>query len=207
MTAVRLLIADDHPIVVQGITRFAELEPTLEVIGAAASADALLALLETTTPDVISLDVQMPGMKGPRTVEAVAAAGAPVLLFTLHPIDLAIASLIHAGAAGYLPKSSSLERYVEAIHALHGGGRVLPPELEALLDAPAAKAPSELLTPREMQVFERLVMGETIKEAAFSLGLSVSTVYTYSDRIRTKLGVRTQPELVRYAASWDLDQR
>ncbi|HBQ14401.1 MAG TPA: DNA-binding response regulator, partial [Myxococcales bacterium] len=99
------------------------------------------------------------------------------------------------------------ERYVEAIHALHGGGRVLPPELEALLDAPAAKAPSELLTPREMQVFERLVMGETIKEAAFSLGLSVSTVYTYSDRIRTKLGVRTQPELVRYAASWDLDQR
>ena len=101
----------------------------------------------------------------------------------------------------------ALERYVEAIHALHGGGRVLPPELEALLDAPAAKAPSELLTPREMQVFERLVMGETIKEAAFSLGLSVSTVYTYSDRIRTKLGVRTQPELVRYAASWDLDQR
>lgn len=202
---IRVLVADDHPIVVQGITRFAEVEPSFEVTASAGGVEALLELAQAHEVDVISLDVQMPGMAGPRTVEAVARFGAPILLFTLHPIDAAIAALVHAGARGYLPKSSSLEDYVDALHALHRGERRLPPELQALLDAPAAQAPDEILTPRELQVFERLATGETTKEAAFALGLSASTVYTYSDRIRRKLGVRTQAELVRVAASWDLD--
>lgn len=205
MTAVRVFVADDHPVVVQGIERFAAIVPELEVVGTAASADAIRAALDELRPDVVSLDVQMPGMKGTRTIEEITKRGAPILLFTLHAIDAAVAALVAAGARGYLSKSSSLDEYVRAVRVLRDGGTWFPDALERLLEGPAVKSPEELLTPRELEVFERLVECETPKEAAFTLGLSSSTVYTYTDRIRRKLGVRTQAELVRYAATWDLD--
>jgi len=205
VSALRVVLADDHPVVLGGVERFCEAEPDLEVVAAVSSIDALHAALERSRADVVSLDVQLPGMEGPRTVEAIAAHGAPVLLFTLHPVDAAIAALVQAGARGYVSKSRSLVEYADALRAVAAGERHLPDELAPLLDAPARPGPRELLTPRELEVFEQLVGGATVKEAAFELGLSASTVYTHLDRIRAKVGVRTQAELVRYAASWDLD--
>ncbi|HJL16927.1 MAG TPA: response regulator transcription factor [Sandaracinaceae bacterium LLY-WYZ-13_1] len=205
MTPVRIFVADDHPVVVEGIERFASLEPALEVVGTAATADAIRPGLERTRPDVLSLDVQMPGMRGPTTVAAIADTGVPILLFTLHPVDDAIAALVRAGASGYLAKSSSLDAYRDAIRALHDGERRLPDALRARLAGPLQRPPEEVLTRRELDVFRRLAAGETVKEAAFQLGLSPSTVYTHAERVRRKLGVTTAAEMARYAASWDLD--
>lgn len=201
MTPVRVLAVDDHPIVLEGLVRFANVEPGLEVVRTAGSLHELEPLLEALAPDVISLDVQVPGMEGPRTVRALAERGPPILLFTLLEVGDALAALVEAGARGYLRKSSSMAEYLEAARALRDGQRWLPPRLEALAARPA-RAPSALLTPRELEIFGILAKGRSVKEVAFALGLSSSTVYNHYDRIRKKLGVGSLAELVQYAAEW-----
>ena len=185
----RVVVADDHPVVVRGLERFATIEPDLDVVGTASDADAVPAVLRETRPHVVSLDVQMPGMVGPSTIESIAREGVPILLFTFHPIDAELATLMEAGARGYVPKSATLRR----------GERVLPRELGALLDERAATGLGDALTTREREVLDRLARFEAPKEIAHALGLSPSTVYTYRERIRAKLGIRTQADLVAYA--------
>ncbi|HJK91199.1 MAG TPA: response regulator transcription factor [Polyangiaceae bacterium LLY-WYZ-15_(1-7)] len=206
MSATRVLVVDDHPVVVEGIERFAAVEPRLEVIGTAGTIEQAEARLADATPHVLSLDVQLPGMRGPRTVEALARHEVPILLFTLHPIDEAVAALVRAGARGYLAKASPMDAYLEAVEALRTGERRLPEALEALLAADEARGPEELLTPRELEVFRLLARGLSTKEVAFELGRSASTVYTHAERIRKKLGVDTAAELVRYAERWRFDR-
>lgn len=200
----RLFVADGHPIVVEGLAGLAATEPALELVGRASTADGLVAKLTERRPDVLSLDVQMPGVRGPRTIAALAATGVPVLLFTLHPVDVALAALVRAGAAGYLSKSSPLDTYLDAVRAVRDGKRWLPDRLRERLAAPDRAPPEDVLTPRELDVFRRLAEGQTVKEAAFQLGLSPSTVYTHAERIRRKLGVSTAAEMARYQASWAL---
>jgi DNA-binding NarL/FixJ family response regulator len=204
---IRLLVADDHPVVIEGLARLAAREPALELVGSVRSAEAALDALEAAPrrPDVLSLDAQMPGVRGPRTVAALAARGVPILLFTRRPIDDALAALVHAGASGYLPKSSPLDAFLEAVRALRGGAQVLPAALRARLDAPPRRPPEEVLTPRELEVFRRLARGETVKEAAFHLGSAPSTVYTHAERVRRKLGLSTPAEMARCAATWALE--
>ncbi len=202
---IRLFIADDHPVVVEGIERFVLGVPDVTIVGTAAHAHDLEERVAESRPDVLSLDVQMPGMRGPSTVAAAAALGIPILLFTLHPIDDAIAALVHAGAKGYLGKSTLMPAYVEAVRTLYGGGTVLPEALTDRLAGPSPVPPEELLSPRELEVFERLAQGDSIKEAAFHLGVAQSTLYTHAARVREKLGVSSSAELVRYADSWKLD--
>ncbi len=206
MSLIRLFIADDHPMLVEGIERIAARDGDLEVVGTAASAEGLPEAIAEAGADVLSLDVQMPGMRGPSTIASIVTVGVPILLFTLHPIDDAIAALVRAGAAGYLSKSNRSKAYLDAIRAVHRGEQVVPDELVDRLRSTAPPgSPEEVLTPRELEVFRRLAAGSTIKEAAFALGMSASTAYTHTDRIRRKLGVSTGAEMARYAASWDLD--
>ena len=134
----RVVVADDHPVVVRGLERFATIEPDLDVVGTASDADAVPAVLRETRPHVVSLDVQMPGMVGPSTIESIAREGVPILLFTFHPIDAELATLMEAGARGYVPKSATLEDFHRAAATLRRGERVLPRELGALLDERAA---------------------------------------------------------------------
>lgn len=204
MTPIRLFVADDHPVVVEGIERFAAIEPELEIVGTANDANTIADGIARCRPEVLSLDVQMPGMRGPATIAAIATLGVPILLFTLHPIDDAIAALVHAGASGYLAKSSRLDDYRDAVRTLRAGGRLLPDALLARLKEPPRRPPEDVLTPRELEVFHRLAKGDTVKEAAFALGLSASTVYTHAEQVRRKLGLSTAAEMARYAASWDL---
>lgn len=206
MSILRLFIADDHPMLVEGIERIAAKNASLEVVGTAANAEDLARLVAEARADVLSLDVQMPGMRGPSTIASIVATGVPILLFTLHPIDAALAALVRAGAAGYLSKSHRSSAYVEAVRSVAQGETVVPAELADLLRATEPPgAPSDVLTPRELEVFRRLAAGSTIKEAAFALGMSASTAYTHTDRIRRKLGVSTGAEMARYATSWNLD--
>ncbi|HJK93901.1 MAG TPA: response regulator transcription factor [Polyangiaceae bacterium LLY-WYZ-15_(1-7)] len=195
----RVVVADDHPVVVRGLERFATIEPDLDVVGTASDADAVPAVLRETRPHVVSLDVQMPGMVGPSTIESIAREGVPILLFTFHPIDAELATLMEAGARGYVPKSATLEDFHRAAATLRRGERVLPRELGALLDERAATGLGDALTTREREVLDRLARFEAPKEIAHALGLSPSTVYTYRERIRAKLGIRTQADLVAYA--------
>lgn len=201
MTPVRVLAVDDHPIVLEGLVRFAAVEPGLEVIATLQTLEDIGPTIDELAPDVLSVDVQVPGMEGPGTVRALAERGVPILLFTLLKVNEALGALVQAGARGYLRKSSSMADYLEAVRALRSGERWLPPELEAMAEQPV-QSPSALLTPRELEIFRHLAKGESVKETAFTLGLSASTVYNHFDRIRKKLGVSSIAELVQLGAKW-----
>jgi len=204
-TAIRVLVADDHPIVVEGLRRHLALLPDIDVVGSASSADEALEELTRSTVDVLICDVQMPGMSGGReVVEALVATGARVLLFTLRPEDALVANLLAGGARGFVSKSEDPEVLVEAIRALHSGQESIPAKLRTMRDELRAPPPHASLTKREYAVFELLARCLTPKEAAFEMGVAASTVYTHADRIRSKLGVSTLAEVAQYARDWSL---
>ncbi|MEM6959248.1 MAG: response regulator transcription factor [Myxococcota bacterium] len=201
--SVRVFVVDDHPIIVQGLQRYAELDDDLTIAGTASSIEGCRAAFDRSRIDVLSLDVQVTGMKGPSTVAELSATGVPILLFTLLEPDEAVAALVRAGARGYLAKSSGMDAYVRAVRALHAGDDVLPDELRRISAHPPA--PDEVLTGRELELFRQLAQGDSIKEAAFTLGVSPSTAYSHYNRIRAKLDLRDLSGLVRYASTWNFE--
>ncbi len=202
---IQLYVADDHPVVVEGLERYVALHDDLTWLGSASSIDALNEALDAITPDVLVLDVQMPGNTGVDTVRSLVERGLRVVLFTLNPPDRQIAALVAAGAQGFVSKSLPLAELIAGVRAVAAGERHVPEALDALAsEVESAPLPHEQMTKREHQVFVRLARCETPKEIAFDLELSQSTVYTYVDRVRDKLGVSTLAEVVRYAAEHGL---
>ena len=191
-------MADDHPVMVTGLSRILAGVPDVDVVGIAYDVHELL----RTDPqdlDVIVLDVSMPGMRGGETVETLRARYAPVLLFTLEPDTAQVVELLRAGASGVVSKSARVEVLLDAIRTVATGGRVIPIPLAERVAGGGEGWPHEALSERERAIFERLVRGNAPKSIAFELQLATSTVYTYAERIRQKLGVDSQVALVAYA--------
>lgn len=196
----RLLVADDHPVVLEGVRRFFESSTEQELVTTATSVDETRGLLSEHAIDILVLDIQMPGMAGPQTIQGLRKDGPQIILFSLHDEDEMVAALVAAGAAGFVSKSKPLTELAEATLRVHQGEEVISEQLRALL--PTARAPHLEFTPRERDIYELLAKGATAKEAAFELGLSPSTVYTYTERIRTRLGVVSIAEIAHYASKW-----
>jgi len=195
---IRVFLADDHPVMVAGLARVLATVPDIEVVGTAHDISGVLAHAAGGM-DVLLLDVSMPGMHGGETIHMLRERYAPVLLFTLEPETPLVVELLRAGASGVVGKSERVEVLLDAIRAVAGGGRVIPPAMLARVVAGGTGAPHEALSEREQAIFHRLIRGNSPKSIAFDLGLSPSTVYTYSERVRQKLGVASQTELVDYA--------
>ncbi len=200
MNIPKLLVADDHPVVLEGVRRFFDESSEHELVGTATSVEEVHKELSGQSIDLLVLDIQMPGMAGPQTIVKLCEAGPRIVVFSLHEEDEMVAALVAAGASGFVSKSSPLPELAEATLRVHAGDQVLSEQLQSLL--PTANAPHLEFTPRERDVYEQLATGATAKEAAFELGLSTSTVYTYTERIRTRLGVVSIAEIVQYAAKW-----
>lgn len=199
-----VLVADDHPVVVEGLRRHLAHLPDLDFAGSAGTIDEVRALLTHTHVDVLVLDVQMPGVTGRDVVKELVDTGLRVVLFTLRPEDAMVANLLAGGASAFVSKSKALTELVEAIRAVHGGADFISPGLRCMRDAVDAPPPHALLTEREYAVFQHLARCLTPKEAAFELGVSPSTLYTHTERVRAKLGVGTLAEVVQYARDWGL---
>lgn len=193
---IRVFLADDHPVIVSGLERLFAGIADIETVGTAHDLTRSDASTRSDV-DVFVLDVSMPGMLGGETVAAFKRV-APVLLFTLEPESAQVLALLRAGAAGVVSKSAHVDTLLAAIRTVAAGGRVIPAELEARASS-GADWPHESLSEREHAIFVRLIRGISPKAIAFDLGLSTSTVYTYAERVREKLGVRSQVELVDYA--------
>ena len=208
----RVLVADDHTIVRQGLVGLLRAAPDIEVVGEAARGTEALAKAEALTPDVVVLDISMPEMNGfevalrlrksvPRT---------RVLILTMHEDDEYVLRMVHAGAAGYLVKDGAASELVEAIRALkagktHFGARAA----EAIADAyqsgrEAPVDPFERLTPRERQVCSLVLEGRTNAQIAAALGVSPKTVDNHRTHLMEKLAVHSTTELVRLAAKHNL---
>jgi len=201
---VRVLICDDHALVRAGLRRLLESEADIAVVGEAASADEVLAVVRVSPPDVLLLDIVMPGRSGIDVLPAVAeaAASTKVLVLSMQDDPVYVQRAFAAGATGYLLKQAADSELVQAIREVAAGRRYLHPLLGVRLAA-AEKAPAGedggALSDRERQVLHLLALGHTNNEIAKLLFISVRTAETHRARVMHKLGLRTRAELVRYA--------
>ena len=209
-TAIRIFIADDHPIVRQGLRRIVEADPGLVISGEAGDAATLIAALQATATDLVLLDVSMPGGPFLETLRDLRARHPTirVLVLSVHPEDQWAVRALRAGASGYLTKDHSPDQLLEAIRRVYRGGKYVSPtlaeQLAAHLDGDGQRAPHELLSDREFEVMRRLGSGLTVSQIASELAISAKTVSTYRTRILEKMAVATNADLVRYAARYGL---
>ncbi len=188
---VRLLIVDDHPVVRAGLRGMLAAEPTLEVVGEAASGDEALQQVTEVRPDVVLMDLRMPGMDGVTATGRIVAehSGVRVLVLTTYDSDTDILRAVEAGATGYLLKDAPRDVLAGAIRAAARGETVLAPPVAArLVDRMRAPA-AENLTPREVQVLAEVARGLTNADVGRSLYIGEATVKTHLLRIFGKLGV------------------
>ncbi len=209
---IRIFIADDHPIVRQGLRRIVAADPGLVVAGEAGDAEELLTALDRTVTDLVLLDVSMPGGPFLDTLQRLRAKHPTVrvLVLSVHPEDQWAVRALRAGASGYLTKDHSPDQLLEAIRRVYRGGKYVSPtlaeHLAKQLDGAGGgqRAPHELLSDREFEVMRRLGSGLTVSQIATELAISAKTVSTYRARILEKMDVATNAELVRYAARYGL---
>lgn len=189
----RILIVDDHPAVRVGLTSMLETQSELEVIGAAASGDEALAILQKNVVDVVLLDLRMPGTNGVETILRMKRAGhaARVIILTSFDTDEDIYGAVRAGAQGYLLKDASLKEMVEAIRAVHSGKRYLP---SAIAERLADRMMRPTLTARELDILKMVSKGLTNRDIGHALGISSFTVKNHVNSIIEKLGVGDRTE-------------
>ena len=208
--AIRIFIADDHPIVRQGLRRIVEADAGLVISGEAGDAVSLRAALERTATDVVLLDVSMPGGLFLETLHDLRAKHPTVrvLVLSVHPEDQWAVRALRAGASGYLTKDHSPDQLLDAIRRVYRGGKyvsaTLAERLAEHLEGGGQRAPHELLSDREFEVMRRLGNGLTVSQIASELAISAKTVSTYRARILEKMAVATNAELVRYASQHGL---
>lgn len=207
---IRLMIADDHPIVRKGLRRIVEDAPGLEVVGEVGSGVELLERLPRLPADIVLLDVSMPGLRFLEVLQRLRAEHptVAVLVLSVHPEDQYAVRALRAGASGYLTKDHSPEELTEAIRRVYRGNKyvsaVLAERLAADLAGGSRNIRHELLSDREYEVLCLLGSGRTVKEIAHSLELSPKTVSTYRTRVLEKMGATTNADLVRYASQHGL---
>lgn len=190
---IRVVLADDHPIILDGLVRWFEQLEGFEVLATASSLEALRGVLSSRAPDVIVIDFRMPGVEGVASLDQLAREGWCVVVFSSLDDPDALRALASSRVCGFVSKSSPMSALADAIQRVRGGEQVLP-EL-----GPLQAPPHTALSERERLVFEQIILGRTPKEIAYELDLAVSSVYTYSRRVRRKLGVEGTRELVQYA--------
>jgi DNA-binding NarL/FixJ family response regulator len=207
---IRLAIADDHPIVREGLRRIATEDAGISVAGEASTAAELFRLLGAAAVDVVLLDVSMPGATFVETLVELRErhSTVKVLVLSVHPEDQWAMRALRAGAAGYLTKDHSPEQLVQAIRRVARGGKyvseTLAEKLAGLVDNGRTRAPHELLSDREYEVLCALGSGMTVKDVAEHLRLSAKTVSTYRRRLLEKMGLSSKADLVRYVVTHEL---
>ncbi len=203
---IKVLLADDHSIVREGLRRVLEDSNEIKVIAEAPDGETAFDQALAVHPDVAVIDISMPGMDGLEVVARLSAYSPeiPVLILTMHEEEQYVIRAIEAGAMGYVTKQSAPEQLVAAVKKIHAGGRYLTEKASdalalRIIRGNTNKSLTESLSMRELQVLRKLATGSTNKEVATAYNLSVKTVDTYRARILKKLNLRNNADLSRYA--------
>jgi DNA-binding NarL/FixJ family response regulator len=206
----KVLIADDHPVVRRGLKQILEAHPDMSVVGEAKDGHEAVELARKVDWDVAVVDYSMPGRGGVELVKEIKRhqPNKPVLVLSMHPEELHATQVIKAGGAGYLNKESAADELTVAIKKVARGGKYVSPTLaEKLADelSPGAERPlHETLSDREYRVMWLLASGKQINEIGKEMFLSPSTISTYRLRILRKLKLANNAQLVRYAVKYRL---
>ncbi|WP_309104470.1 response regulator transcription factor [Microbacterium sp.] len=187
---IRVLIADDHPVVRDGLRGMFAGDPRFEVVGEAGDGAEAVALAQTLSPDVVLMDLRMPRMDGVTAIKRLAELGLPtsVLVLTTYDTDSEVLPAIEAGATGYLLKDAPGDELMRAVEAAARGDAVLSPTVAMRLMG-RVRAPESPLSARELEVLRLIAVGATNREAAARLFISEATVKSHILHIFTKLGV------------------
>jgi DNA-binding NarL/FixJ family response regulator len=205
----RVIVADDHVLIREGLRKVLDREPDMQVAGEACNFRELLATIESTPADVVLMDIHMPGAGALETLKRIRVRRPTLAVIVLSMLSEGHVSLdlLIAGAAGYVSKEAATDELVAAIRKVVAGYRYMSPTLSRRL-AQARTPSSEHLSPRELEVLCLIASGFAVKEIAARLSLSISTVHTHRARILEKLKLRSDVELSRYAirqhlVDWD----
>lgn len=214
MNPVRILLADDHGVMRSGLKHLLSAQPRLTVVGEASSGLEAVDLARSLKPDLVVLDLSMPGMSGLDALKRMRdeVPWVRVLVLTMHDDPEYVRQALSLGAAGYVLKAAADSELITAIRTVSSGGTYVYPTLASRLVV-GVQPPlhfetdsARTLTPRETQVLQLLALGYTNQEIAEQLVVGVRTVETFRKRILEKLGLHTRAELVRYALTNNLIQ-
>lgn len=210
MSALRILLADDHAVLRDGLTMLIEAQPDMDVVAQARGGREATRLCESLSPDIVVLDVSMPDMDGAEAAEHIRThcPRARVVALTRHADQGYLRRLLRAGAAGYVLKRTAADALIGAIRTVAGGGTYIDPSLIGGLVSRTVGTPVDTgeparrrieLTEREEQVLRLIAWGQSNKEVAGKLGLSVKTVESYKATALQKLQLRSRTDILRYA--------
>ena len=205
--SIRILLADDHNLIRQGLRSLLEKQADIEVVGEAAEGQAALNLAKETSPDIIVMDVSMPGLNGIEATRQIVSDNpeVKVLALSMYADKRFVIGMLRAGASGYMPKDCAFEELVQGIRAIVANEMYLSPTITATfvnsylhqLNNDGAKFSP--LTPKELEVLRLLAEGETTRDVANRLSVSVKTVETHRQHITEKLKLHSLADLVKYA--------
>ena len=209
MSKLRIVLADDHTIVREGVKSLINQQLDMEVVGEADDGDGVLRRVKECEPDLVVMDISMPGLNGAQATERLRhTLPAPkVLVLTAFEDKSYLRQLLAAGASGYLLKRAAANELVHAIRTVASGGVYIDPTLAGKVvngfvrqrAGDGTQAPESALSEREADVLRLLARGLTYKEVAAQLGIGVKTVETYKARLMEKLELRSRAEIIRYA--------
>jgi len=205
--SIRVLLADDHPVLSAGLASLLNRQPDMTVVGEAADAMQCIELAQSLRPAVILLDVSMPGLGVATTIRHLreVTPASRILILTMHEDAAILRQVLDAGAAGYVIKRAVESELLNAIHAVARGEHYVHPAMvHHLLRPPAVEETktgftSEKLTPREQEVLRLVALGYTNQQIAVELNISIKTVETHRANLTAKLGVKRRVDLVRQA--------
>ena len=204
--SIRVLVADDHPVVRKGVQICLAKQEKIKVVGEAVDGDEALRKARELSPDVVLMDISMPGMNGLAVTEVLRkeSPGMKVLVLSVHGNKDYIFRVIHAGAHGYVSKEAPPEELVRAITTVHDGEPFFSEEiaraaLTEFVSSGGKKEPFSQLTPREREVLVAIADGQSNKEIADTLGIGVRTIETHRERIMRRLNIHSVAGLTKYA--------
>jgi len=206
--SIKILLADDHKIVREGLRSLLEKDPDMEVIGEAENGRRAVRMVLDLKPDVVILDVAMPDLNGIEAARKIMAErlGTKIVALSMHSDRRFVKEMFRAGASGYLLKDSAFDELSHAIHSVNENRTYLSPKVAHIIAREYLDRLSEsepfifsFLTPREREVLQLLTEGKTNKEISYSLNISVKTVDTHRQHIVKKLGINSLAELTKFA--------
>jgi two-component system, NarL family, invasion response regulator UvrY len=209
---IKVLLVDDHPVVRTGYRHLLETDPGIQVIGEAHDSVSAYEAFKALAPDVVVLDISLPGASGIEAMKRMRAhrADACVLIFSMHDEAIFVSRARRSGAAGYLSKSSAPERLIEAVRAVSRGEQYFDEEATSGVSGSShaeSSALLDVLSHRETEVLRMWAQGLGLNEIGLRLGVSEKTVANYQSLVRQKLGVHNDVQLLRLAAQvWGTEE-
>lgn len=212
----RVFVVDDHPIVRQGLALLIDREPDMVVCGSAEEAQSALEAIATSRPDILVLDISLPGPDGIELLKTIRSTdpGLPILVLSMHDESVYAERALRAGASGYIMKQEATENVLVALRRilrreLYVSDRIANKMLQQMVSGSlkASQAPLARLTDRELEVFRLIGGGHGTREIAEELHLSVKTVESYQAHIKEKLSLQSARDLVQRAIEWRIQEK